>query len=92
MAPMESADIGVTKPEAGVMDTRPATAPDAAPRAVGLPLGSPVLASALVACDCRIVEIKAVASHNVIFAVVEAISLGTPGPALVYHARTYKTV
>jgi len=57
-----------------------------------LATGSPVLASALVACDCRIVEIKAVASHNVIFAVVEAIALGTPGPALVYHARTYKTV
>src|SRR5262247_3316608 len=29
--------IGVTKPDAGVMATRPATAPDAAPSTVGLP-------------------------------------------------------
>src|SRR2546426_7940164 len=29
--------IGVTNPDAGVMATRPATAPDAAPRTVGLP-------------------------------------------------------
>src|SRR3990172_6670654 len=32
------AAIGPTKPEAGVIATRPATAPDAAPRVVGLPL------------------------------------------------------
>ena len=30
--------MGWTKPEAGVMATRPATAPEMAPRAVGLPL------------------------------------------------------
>jgi flavin reductase (DIM6/NTAB) family NADH-FMN oxidoreductase RutF len=38
------------------------------------------------------VEIKAVASHNVIFGVVEAVHLGTAGPALVYHGRVYKSV
>src|SRR5436190_6926832 len=32
-----SADTGPTKPEAGVIATSPATAPDAAPRTVGLP-------------------------------------------------------
>src|SRR4051812_35399776 len=32
--------------------------------------GSPVLASAVIAFDCRIGEIKTVASHNVIFGVV----------------------
>src|SRR5664280_3221174 len=36
--PMASADIGWTKPEAGVMATSPATAPEMAPNAVGLPL------------------------------------------------------
>src|SRR6058998_1178919 len=36
-APMTSDAIGVTKPDAGVTATRPATAPDAAPRIVGLP-------------------------------------------------------
>src|ERR1700751_5289646 len=35
---MRSADIGWTKPAAGVMATRPATAPEMPPRALGLPL------------------------------------------------------
>src|SRR4030095_14654700 len=35
---MTIAAIGVTKPEAGVIATRPATAPDAAPSIVGLPV------------------------------------------------------
>ena len=57
-----------------------------------LKTGSPVLASAVVAFDCRTVEIKAVASHNVVFGVVEAVRLGPSGPALVYHERAYKPV
>src|SRR5579863_402956 len=36
--PMAMAGKGWTNPEAGVMATRPATAPEMAPRAVGLPL------------------------------------------------------
>src|SRR4030095_378100 len=36
--PITIAAMGVTKPEAGVMATRPATAPDAAPSIVGLPV------------------------------------------------------
>src|ERR1700739_2856491 len=36
--PMASADMGCTNPDAGVMATRPATAPEIAPSAVGLPL------------------------------------------------------
>ena len=35
--PMASEPIGVTKPEAGVMATRPATAPEMMPRTDGLP-------------------------------------------------------
>jgi flavin reductase len=57
-----------------------------------LQTGAPVLASAVVAFDCRTVEIKAVASHNVIFGAVEAVRLGPSGPALVYHERLYKPV
>jgi hypothetical protein len=38
------------------------------------------------------VEIKAVASHNVVFGVAEAVRLGPSGPALVYHDRAYKLV
>lgn len=57
-----------------------------------LKTGSPVLATAVVAFDCRTVEIKAVASHNVVFGTVEAVRLGPAGPALVYHERAYKPV
>src|ERR1700710_1592252 len=37
-APMMMEYMGVVKPLAGVMTTRPATAPEIAPRTVGLPL------------------------------------------------------
>jgi flavin reductase len=57
-----------------------------------LATSSPVLTTAVVAFDCRVVEIKAVASHNVIFGAVEAVQLGPAGPALVYHGRVYKSV
>ena len=57
-----------------------------------LTTGSPVLADAVVAFDCRVSEIKAVGTHNVIIAAVVAVRLGKPGPALVYHERAYKQV
>lgn len=57
-----------------------------------LATGSPVLASAVVAFDCRIIEVRAVASHNVFFGAVEAVRRGPSGPALVYHDRAYKRV
>ena len=57
-----------------------------------LATGAPVLASAVVALDCRVVDIKAVASHYVIFGGVAAVQLGSGGPALVYHDRAYKRV
>jgi flavin reductase (DIM6/NTAB) family NADH-FMN oxidoreductase RutF len=57
-----------------------------------LTTGAPVLASAVVAFDCRTIEVKAVASHNVFFGAVQAVRLGPAGPALVYHERLYKPV
>jgi flavin reductase len=57
-----------------------------------LATGSPVLASAVVAFDCRIVEVKSVATHNVFIAAIEAVRLGAAGQALVYHDRAYKRV
>jgi flavin reductase (DIM6/NTAB) family NADH-FMN oxidoreductase RutF len=54
--------------------------------------GSPVLASAVIAFDCRIVEVRSVASHNVFFGAVESVHFGPSGPALVYHDRAYKRV
>ena len=65
-----------------------------APAQIRLPLatGAPALVSAVVALDCRIVEVKAVATHNLFIAAVEAIRHGPEGPALVYHDRAYKRV
>lgn len=57
-----------------------------------LSTGAPVLSSAIVACDCRVSEIIAVASHNIIIGIVEGITLGPAVPSLVYHGRVYKTV
>jgi flavin reductase (DIM6/NTAB) family NADH-FMN oxidoreductase RutF len=59
---------------------------------MALKTGSPVLASAVIAFDCRTIEVKAMASHNVIFGAVEAVRLGPSGAALVYHDRAYKPV
>jgi len=57
-----------------------------------LKTGAPLLRTAVVAFDCRIAEVKAVASHDVYFAIVEGVHSGEPGPALVYHDRAYKQV
>jgi flavin reductase len=57
-----------------------------------LATGAPMLPSAVIAFDCRVIEIKAVATHNVIIAGVVALHRGAPGPALVYHERAYKQV
>src|ERR1700751_6090958 len=53
---MRIADIGPTKPAAGVIATRPATAPEIAPSALGLPLRihspplQPIAAAAAAKC------------------------------------------
>jgi flavin reductase len=57
-----------------------------------LSTGSPVLLSAVIGFDCRIVEVRSVGSHNVFFGAVESIHLGPNVPALVYHGRAYKKV
>lgn len=57
-----------------------------------LDTGSPVLTSAIVAFDCRILEAKPVASHDIYFGEIVAVRLGLADKALVYHARVYKQV
>jgi flavin reductase (DIM6/NTAB) family NADH-FMN oxidoreductase RutF len=57
-----------------------------------LKTGAPLLSAAVVGFDCRVVEIKAVASHNVIFGAVVDIRIGPAGPGLLYHQRAYKLV
>src|SRR5262249_17704273 len=54
--------------------------------------GAPALTTAVVALDCRVVDIRAVASHYVIFGAVAAVQMGAGGPALGYPDRAYKRV
>ena len=57
-----------------------------------LETGAPALASAIAVVDCRVIEMKSVATHDVYFGSVAAIRLGATPKALVYHARVYKEV
>lgn len=57
-----------------------------------LSTGSPVLLSAVIAFDCRIIEVRSVGSHNVFFGAVQNVRLGPTGRVLVYHDRAYKQV
>lgn len=59
---------------------------------ISLTTGAPVLRPAVVAFDCRTLEVRPVATHNIYFAAVEAIHLGPKSEALVYHERAYKRV
>lgn len=54
--------------------------------------GAPVLHGALVAFDCRIVQVVEVASHSVLFCEVEAVSAGEGQDGLIYVGRRYQTV
>lgn len=55
--------------------------------------GAPVLEQALVAFDCRVVEVVVKGTHSVLFAEVQAIRAGAPGTqALIYYARDYHEV
>jgi flavin reductase len=57
-----------------------------------LKTGAPVLDTAVVAFDCQVVEIRPMASHNVIFGAVVDIRLRSASPSLLYHNRAYKRV
>lgn len=54
--------------------------------------GAPVLADALASFDCRILEMKAMATHTILIGAVEAVHFGPPDAALLYHERQYRTV
>lgn len=55
----------------------------------GLETGSPVLASSLVAFDCRLIEARTHATHRVIIGEVLAIGGQGAGPGLIYRSRTF---
>ncbi len=53
--------------------------------------GCPILTSALVSFECRIIEAKLINTHLVFFASVVGVQRAQPGAALIYHGRSYKT-
>jgi flavin reductase len=57
-----------------------------------LKTGAPVLDTAVAVFDCRVVEIRTMGSHNVIFGAVVDVRLNAANTALIYHNRAYKRV
>jgi cob(II)yrinic acid a,c-diamide reductase len=57
-----------------------------------LKTGAPILGEAVAAFDCRLIDIKTVATHIVLFGQVVAVTLGQQQPALVYLDRDYRTL
>jgi flavin reductase (DIM6/NTAB) family NADH-FMN oxidoreductase RutF len=51
--------------------------------------GCPLLASSLVAFECRVADARVVATHHVIIGEILNIRLGEPRPPLIYHGRHY---
>ena len=54
-----------------------------------LATGAPVLVSALVAFDCRLIEAKEVATHIVMIGIAEAVEIAAEGETLMYAQRKY---
>ena len=51
--------------------------------------GAPILSEAVVSFDCKVTEMKSVATHDVIFCEVVGIKQKEQGGALVYYQRGY---
>src|SRR4051812_2940423 len=80
---MISPDIGVTKPEAGVMATSPATAPEMPPSALGLPF---FIHSAAIHPRAAVAAAKCVATN----ALVARLDAPNALPALKPNQPTHK--
>jgi flavin reductase len=62
-------------------------------RWTALSTGAPVLEdAAVVAFDCRIVDVLEKGTHSVLFAEIAAIRHGAPGGALIWYGRDYHPV
>lgn len=57
-----------------------------------LATGAPTLDTALVTFDCRLVEMRAMATHHILIGQVEAVRIGPTGPALAYFDRAYRPI
>ena len=54
--------------------------------------GAPVLTSAPVAFDCRLIDTKMVATHRIIIGEVVSVSSGAVSPSLVYLDRAWRAL
>lgn len=51
--------------------------------------GAPVLQSALAVFDCRLVEVRDMATHHVLFGAVQSVARRGDGSVLLYHRRAF---
>ena len=51
--------------------------------------GSPALTTALVSCDCEVMDRRRVGSHNIFIGRIIGLALRDPGPSLLYFNRSY---
>src|SRR5438270_12306306 len=82
--PMARADMGCTKPDAGVMATSPATAPEIAPSAVGLPLW---IHSAIVQPSAAVAAAKCVLTNALVARGLALSALPALNPNHPTHSR-----
>nr|WP_246301232.1 flavin reductase [Rhizobium rhizolycopersici] len=54
--------------------------------------GSPILNDALASFDCRLTEVKVMATHMVLFGEVLGLTHGPQKPALIYMDRDYRSL
>ncbi|MNW07906.1 NADH:FAD oxidoreductase [compost metagenome] len=57
-----------------------------------LATGSPILVNATAAFDCRLIEVKTIATHLVLFGEVVDVALGPTCPPLIYVDRGYHSL
>lgn len=57
-----------------------------------LATGSPILVGATAAFDCRLIEVKTIATHIVLFGEVVDVALGPSRPPLIYVDRGYHSL
>ncbi|MBP1875305.1 4-hydroxyphenylacetate 3-monooxygenase reductase component [Ensifer adhaerens] len=57
-----------------------------------LATGSPILVNATAAFDCRLIEVKTIATHLVLFGEVVDVALGPTRPPLIYVDRGYHSL
>src|SRR5664279_4314177 len=78
--PITMAGIGFTKPDAGVIATRPATAPEMAPRTLGLPatIHSTTIQDNTAAAVAKCVAMKALLARGPAFSALPALNPNQP--------------